>query len=117
LLVLGFAKSFIKGIADTGHGENRITFATDGQVFAKTSYVDVDCSIVDVDGRPPNALQQVLARKNAARSLKQAFEQPEFCSPDTDVAQAPTNPSRLAIKLKIASNKQVVRNSKPAAPQ
>ena len=86
LLVLGFAESLIEGIAGPAHAQDRITFAAGRQRFAKTSYVDIDCSIGDVDGRPPNALQQVLARKNATRSLKQTFEQPEFRSADTDVA-------------------------------
>jgi hypothetical protein len=84
---LRFAKRFIEGIAAPAHSENRITLVADGQRFAKTSYVDVDCSIRDVVGRrPPNTLQQVLARENATRSLKQTFEQPELHSADMDVA-------------------------------
>jgi hypothetical protein len=59
-MVLGVVKSLIEGIAGTAHAEDRITFATGRQGFAKTSYVDINRSIGDVDGWPPNALQKVL---------------------------------------------------------
>ena len=70
-----------------------------------------------VDGWPPNAFQKVVPRKDAARSLEQTFEQPELRWSEMDVAQAPADPSSLAIELKIASSKQVVRGSGPAASQ
>jgi hypothetical protein len=117
LLVLGFAESLIEGIAGPAHAQNRITFATGRQRFAKTSYVDIDRSIGDVDEWPPSALQKVLPRKDAPRPLEQTFEQPEFRWPEMDVAQAPAHPSGLVVELKIASGKQVVRDSKPAASQ
>jgi hypothetical protein len=41
----------------------------------------------------------------------------EFRFSETDVAQAPAHPSSLVVELKIASGKQVVRESKPAASQ
>ena len=72
------AESLIEGIAGPAHAQNRITFATSRQRFAKTSHVDVDRSIGDVDGWPPNALQKVLPQKDAPRPLEQIFEQPEF---------------------------------------
>ena len=79
--------------------------------------MDVDSSIGDVDGWPPNPLQKVLPRKDAAGPLEQTFEQPEFRWPEMDLAQAPADPSSLSVELKIASSKQVVSESKPAAPQ
>jgi hypothetical protein len=50
LLVLGFAESFIEGIACPAHADDRITFATGRQCFAKASYVDIDRPVGDVDG-------------------------------------------------------------------
>jgi hypothetical protein len=85
--------------------------------LAKTSYVDIDRPIGDVDAWPPNALQKVLPRKNAARPLEQTFEQPEFRWSEMDLAQAPADPSSLAIELKITSSDQAARDSKPAASQ
>jgi hypothetical protein len=41
----------------------------------------------------------------------------EFRWSEMDVAQAPAHPSGLLVELKIASGKQVVRDSKPAALQ
>jgi len=116
-MVLGFAKSLIEGIAGPAHAEDRVTFATGRQRLAKTSYVDIDRSIGDVHAWPPNALQKVQPRKNAARPLEQTFEQPEFRWSEMDGAQAAADPSSLAIELKIASSKQVVRGSGPAASQ
>ena len=65
----------------------------------------------------PNALQEVLARKDVPRPLEQTFEQPEFRWPQMDVAQAPADPSGLEVKLKIVSGKPVVPDSKPAPSQ
>ena len=115
--LLGLAESLIEGIPGAAHAEDRITLATVRQRFAKASYVDINRSIGDVDGWPPNALQKMLPRKDAPRPLKQTFKQPELRWPEMDVAQAPAHPSGLVVKLKIASGKQVVRDSKPAASQ
>jgi hypothetical protein len=60
LPTLGFAESFIEGIASPAHAKDRVTFATGRQDFAKTSYVDIDGSIGDVGGSHPNALQKLL---------------------------------------------------------
>ena len=117
MLLLGFAGSLIEGIPGAAHAEDRITLVTGRQRFAKASYVDINRSIGDVHGRPPNTLQKMLPRKDAPRPLEQTFEQPEFPWSEMDVAQAPADPSSLAIELKIASSKQVVRGSGPAASQ
>jgi hypothetical protein len=42
---------------------------------------------------------------------------PEFRWSDIDVAQVRAPPSGLVVELNIASGKQVVRDSKPAASQ
>ena len=117
LLVLRFAERLVEGITRAAPAEDRITFATGRQSFAKASYVDINRSIGDVHGWPPNALQKMLPRKDAPRPLEQTFEQPEFRWSEMDLAQAPADPSSLAIELKIASSKQVVRGSGPAASQ
>jgi hypothetical protein len=115
LWVLGFAEIFIEGIA--AHVEDRIAVATSRQRFAKTCDVDIDSTIGDLDGWPPNALQEVFTRKDAPRALEQTFEQPEFRWPEMDVARASAHPSGLAVELQIAASKRVARDSKPAAPQ
>ena len=91
--LLGLAESPIEKIPGAAHAEDRITLATVRQRFAKASYVDINRSIGDVDGRPPNTLQKMLPRKDAPRPLEQAFEQPEFPWSEMDVAQAPADPS------------------------
>jgi hypothetical protein len=69
--LLGFAESLIEGIAGPAQAEDRVTLATGRQSFAKASYVDINRSIGDVDGWPPNALQKMLPRKDApGRSSK-----------------------------------------------
>lgn len=93
LLVLRFAERLIEGITRAAPAEDRITFATGRQDFAKTSYVDIDGSIRDVSGSLPGALQKLLPRKDAARSLEQTFEQPELRRAETNVARAPADPS------------------------
>ena len=103
LLLLGFAGSLIEGIPGAAHAEDRITLATVRQRFAKASYVDINRSIGDVDGWPPNALQKMLPRKDAPRPLEQTFEQPEFRWSEMDLAQAPADPSGLVVELNIAS--------------
>jgi hypothetical protein len=60
LLVLRFAERLIEGITRAAPAEDRITFATGRQDFAKTSYVDIDGSIRDVSGSLPGALQKLL---------------------------------------------------------
>ena len=60
LLVLRFAERLIEGITRAAPAEDRITFATGRQDFAKTSYVDIDGSIRDVSGSFPGALQKLL---------------------------------------------------------
>jgi hypothetical protein len=117
LLILGFAESLIEGIAGIAHAEDRVTFATGREGFAKTPYMDIDRSIGDVDGWPPSAVQKVLPRKDAARPLEQTCEQPKFPWSEMDVAQAPADPSGLVVELKIASGKQVALDSKPTASQ
>ena len=116
-LYQGLVETLIEGIAGPAHADDRVTFATGRQRLAKTSYVDIDRPIGDVDAWPPNALQKVLPRKDAARPLEQTFEQPEFPWSEMDVAQAPADPSSLAIELKIALSKQMIRGSGPAASQ
>jgi hypothetical protein len=58
--VLRFAERLIEGITRAAPAEDRITFATGRQDFAKTSYVDIDGSIRDVSGSLPGALQKLL---------------------------------------------------------
>jgi hypothetical protein len=115
--LLGLAESLIEGIPGAAHAEDRITLATVRQRFAKASYVDINRSIGDVDGRPPNTLQKMLPRKDAPRPLEQTFEQPEFPWSEMDVAQAPADPSGLVVELKIASGEHMALNSKPTASQ
>ena len=57
---LRFAERLIEGITRAAPAEDRITFATGRQDFAKTSYVDIDGSIRDVSGSLPGALQKLL---------------------------------------------------------
>ena len=99
LPALGFAESFIEGIASPAHAEDRITFTTGRQCFAKASYVDIDRPVGDVDGWPPNTLQKVLPRKDAPGPLEQTLEQSEFRWPEMDVARAPAHSSGLAVEL------------------
>ena len=60
LLMLRFAERLIEGITRAAPAEDRITFATGRQDFAKTSYMDIDGSIRDVSGSLPGALQKLL---------------------------------------------------------
>jgi hypothetical protein len=99
LLVLGFAESFIEGIACPAHADDRITFATGRQCFVKASYVDIDRPVGDVDGWPPNKLQKVLPRKDAPGPLEQTLEQPEFLWPEMDGARAPAHSSGLVVDV------------------
>jgi hypothetical protein len=104
-------------LSGAAHAEDRITLATGRHGFPKASYVDINRSIGDVDGWPPNARQKMLPRKDAPRPLEQTFEQPEFRWPEMDVTQAPADPSGLVVELKIASGEHVALDSKPTASQ
>jgi hypothetical protein len=70
LLVLGFAESLIEGIAGPAHAQDRITFAAGRQRFAKTSYVDIDRSIGDVDGWPPKRAPKGAAEKRRSQAAR-----------------------------------------------
>src|SRR5687768_1249763 len=80
-------KTLVEGIAGAAHGADRVGFAgaaVDG--LAQAPDMDVHGAFVDIDVVAPDAVEQLLARIDAARMPHQIFEQAIFGRPEMDFA-------------------------------
>jgi hypothetical protein len=64
--------------------------------------MDVDRSLLHLGRLAPYPVEQLRARKYAARLCQEIFQQPELGRSEMDIARASPHPARFTIKLEVA---------------
>ena len=95
-------EAVVERVAGTTHGPDRILFPAWIENFPKPPDVHIDGSLVDVDISTPDAVEQLLAAEDAARMLKEIFQEPVFCRPQIDGPTGTGNATLLAIEFDVA---------------
>ena len=80
--------------------------------LAQPADMHVHGALVDIDVAAPDAVEQLLAREDAAGALHQEFEQPEFGRPEPDLAAAARHAVRLAVELDVAGAEDCRRRAR-----
>src|SRR5436190_13480787 len=80
------AEPLVERIAGATHGADRVGGAAAVERAAQASDMHVDGALIDIDVAPPHAVEQLLARVDAARTLHQELEQAELGRPKMHLA-------------------------------
>src|SRR4029077_4782088 len=80
------AEPVVERIAGPAHSADRVDGVATVERLAQAADMDGDGALVDIDGRAPDAIEQLLAGKHPAGALHQEFEQPELGRPEIDRA-------------------------------
>jgi len=80
----GLAETVVERVAGTAHRADRIIVVTAVKRLAQAANMDVDGALIDVDVAAPDAVEKLLAGKDAAGPLHQEFEQAIFGRPEID---------------------------------
>src|SRR5215216_4449969 len=96
---LGLAEPLVERIAGAAHGADGVALALAVERLAQTADVDVDGALVDVDVAPPNAVEQLLARKHPAGTLQQEFQQTKLRRPQLDLSAAAKDAAAVAVEF------------------
>src|SRR5580704_17988049 len=94
-----FDKAVVQGITGAAHRADRIGGTAPIEGLAQSSDVNVDRALVNIHFAPPDAVEQLLARKHPTGVFHQEFKQPEFGRSQRDIAAGARNPLFLAIEL------------------
>src|SRR6202040_2906690 len=97
LRLRAFAEPVVEGITGAAHGADRVRGPPTIQTLTQASDVHVHGAFVDVDVAAPDAIEQLFARKHAARALHQKFEQAELGGAERNLASAARHPFLLPV--------------------
>src|SRR6202521_247058 len=96
------ARSLLESIAGAAHGADRVAIGASDQRLSEPSHVDVDGAPVDEGIAPPHAVEQLLARKDAAGVLHEKSQQFEFGGSQANLALAAGDAVRGAVEDDVA---------------
>src|SRR6185295_20225924 len=82
----GFAEPLVERIARATYRSDRIRGAATIERAPQPPDMHIDGALIDIDIASPHAVEQLLARVDAARALHQEFEQAEFGRPEMHLA-------------------------------
>src|SRR5262249_39205509 len=101
------AEAVIERVAGAAHGADRVGGAPAIESLAQPPDVHVDRTFVDVDVAAPDPVEQLLARKYAARALHQEFQETKLGRAERDLAAAARHALLLAIELDVAGGQHL----------
>src|ERR1019366_2864313 len=107
-LFRGPAEAVVERIAGSPHGADRVGELAAIDRFAQAPDMHVDGALVDIDVAAPDAVEQLLARENAARALHQKLQQAIFGRPQIDGAAAARDPPLVAVEFDVADAEHAV---------
>src|ERR1700730_48577 len=111
------AEGFVERIARTAHGADRILFRLPRQCLAQPPDMNVDSALVDFRREPPNAVEQLRARKDPAGFPHQMVEQAELGRSHMHVTAGAADAPVLPIEVEIARRKLAARAIRPRPAQ
>src|ERR1700694_845116 len=76
LSLFRFRKPVVQCVAGAAHGADRILLAARVEQFAQPPDMHIHGALVDIDIAAPDAVEQLLAGKHAARMLEKEFQEP-----------------------------------------
>src|SRR3974377_110683 len=109
--------AIIQGVAGAAHRGDGMGLGPSTERPPKPADMDVNGALIDIDVATPYAIEQLLARENAAGSLPQIFEQPIFGGAKIDRAAGPRYPLSLPVHLQIAKGEHIADLRRRCAAQ
>src|SRR5688500_19460973 len=97
-----FPEPLVERVTRATHGTDGIGCTPAVERAAQPADMHVDGALVDIDVAAPNAVEQLLARIDAAGVLHQEFEQAELGRPEMHLAARARYALFLAIEFQIA---------------
>src|SRR5215217_6014867 len=95
-------ETLVEGVAGAADGADGVGFATTVDGAAEAADMDVDGALIDIDVIAPDAIEELLARIDAAGMAHEIFEEAIFGGAQMHVAGGAADAVGGAIELKVA---------------
>src|SRR5918993_3062507 len=100
-------KRLVEGVAGASKGADRVGAARSADRLAQAPDMHVDGALVDIDVAAPHAVEELLAREDAAGALHQELQELELGRAEMELLAGAAHAVGLPVELDIAGGEEV----------